>query len=127
MNKAVWFSRHNPTPEQLEEIASKGCTLGDIAPEGERLGEVSIETDADAEAIASAIMAECRAKGAVVVFGVFPTPILTISFDRMVEAVNRGDFFSGTITLYAAHNVQRTPEGGKPTFTHAGWLPVGIL
>ena len=124
---AVWFSRHNPTPAQLEEISSKGYALGEIAPEGARLGEVSIDSPEEAEAIASALLAECRAKGAVAVFGVFPTPILALSFDLLREAVGRGDFFPGTVTLFAAHNVQRSQEGGRPTFTHAGWKPVGIL
>ena len=126
---AIWFSRHVPTQEQLEEIENLGYFLAD-AP---NLGSREILCKADAEAVVEELLNEARVIGARAAFGVFPTPILAIGFAKAQWAIWNGvwsgviEWHGGELALFASHNVQRTQEGGKPTFRHAAWQQVGAI
>jgi hypothetical protein len=93
--------------------------------EGMALGAVNI--DDNAEAVAESIRALAREHGATAVFGVFPTPILALGNQVALAAILDGFLAEGALSLSASHNVSRTPEGGKPTFCHKAWHPVGWL
>ena len=123
---ALWFSRHQPSAEQLGEIATKGFTLVDVES-GVALGARSIESGDDCRAIVESLLALKAKHSAKAVFGVFPTPILGWAFRDAEQAILLGDWSRSPISLWAAWNVTRTPEGGKPTFCHKTWQTVGVL
>lgn len=120
MRKALWFSRHEPTEVQREQIAAMGMELVAVE-EGKALGAISIETDADLDRVVAGLLALATThelnvnSGAI--FGVPSTPLLGY-MQRCYEECLCVDF-------YAAWNVTRSVEGGKPTFAHKKWVLVG--
>jgi len=131
MNKAIWFSRHNPTPEQFEDAKRLGFELIAI-PSGMGLGAMSLNDNGDTKAVVSALLGLCVDSGAQALFGVFPTPILCQIHRTAQDAVQRGQNTPqgegiGDVLCFASWNVQRSLEGGKPTFQHKAWLPIGCL
>lgn len=83
--------------------------------EGMALGAQNIQTEEDRDAVLLKLRQLIEAHAATRVYGVFPTPI---------AAEFRED---GKVACFAAWNVQRSAEGGKPTFCHKAWLRVGAL
>jgi hypothetical protein len=98
-----------------------------MVEEGMVLGARSISTPEEAAAMARTLRALAKANGAKSVAGVFPTALLAEAWRNAVWAVNRGDFGPGAVGLLAAVNDSRSPEGGKPTFTHLRWEEVGVI
>ena len=125
MNNAIWFSRHNPTDEQVADLAATGIALERI-PEGIALGSTTL-TDENSEAVIRQLVTLAKASGARRVYGVFSTHIMAKAFDLAMRCVANGDCYPGLITLFAAYNAARTPEGGVATFQHGGWKAVGVL
>jgi hypothetical protein len=116
---AVWFSRHAPTTAQLADIRIIGHHLAETQA-GMMLGAQPINTFEDRSAMMVAIRELVVKTGAQAVFGVAPTPILN-AMHREVLASRR------TVPFYAAWNVQRSAEGGKPTFEHFLFEEVGAF
>ena len=130
-NKAIWFSRHQPTPEQIEDAKRLGFDLA-VIPEGMVLGAMSLNDDGDTRAVVTALLGICSKTDAKAIFGVFPTPILCQIHRTAQDAVQRGQNTPqgegiGDVPCFASWNVQRSQEGGKPTFQHKAWLPIGHL
>jgi hypothetical protein len=117
---AVWFSRHQPTVEQIDGARALGYLLVAI-PDGLALGAISIDDEVDLDLILIHIRGLVSAHSARAVFGVFPTPLL-----GELEAVDE-DTPPASVSCYAAWNVSRTVPGGKPTFTHKSWVYLGHL
>jgi len=115
---AVWFSRHRPTASQLAEINDMGFSLVAL-DEGLRLGAVNLADDATLENTLAQLETLVRDNKADAVFGVFPAPIQ----ERLVSGTAIG---VGT-PCCASWNVQRSVEGGKPTFEHKRFCAVGLL
>ena len=115
MKKAKWFSRHQPTPEQIADAARMGYEIAGVS-EGMELGARALLHQTDVWEIAGKI-----APGGtdVVLFGVFPTPLRGYWFSN--HQTERAVSAFAEITLFEAWNVQRTAEGGKPTFEHLRW------
>lgn len=111
MNKAVWFSRHSMTAEQAEEIAAAGYEIHNDAKIAEFAG-MNLASDEEVMEIIKYMML-LRDRYAVNRFyGVFP-PALRSSLLAWT-----GMFGGNTLELWEAWNVQRSPDGGKPTFEH---------
>lgn len=115
---AIWFSRHRPAASQLAEIDEMGFDLVAL-DEGLRLGAVNLADDTVLETTIAELGALTRDNKADAVFGVFPAPIQ----ERLVNEAITG---IGT-PCYASWNVQRSIEGGKPTFEHKRFCGVGLL
>jgi len=115
--KAIWFSRHAPTEDQLSEIAEMGYELG--IEVGENLGSTDIGSEGDLDKLLSALQAQARQAGAAAVFGVYPVPLQACLY--------YGAKAGGGIICYGAWNVRRTVEGERPTFKHLKWCSVGAL
>ena len=127
MKPAVWFSRHHPTVAQIKEIEALGFSLVEVET-GMSLGGMSLEGDAGVEACVAGIRELAHRHGAGAVFGVYPTPVMAIAFQKALESVERGDIVpNALLTLFAAWNVTRSIEGGKPTFCHKKWQEIGVL
>lgn len=120
--KAIWFSRHKPTAEQLREIEASPYQLVGIE-EGMALGAKVLESDEDVTAVMNGIAKQLVAFEAEAVFGVFPTPILA-QWDLGAE---QAYFMNSSVPRYpcfSSWNVQRSEEGKPPTFSHKKWLQV---
>jgi hypothetical protein len=123
MKKAIWFSRHQPTQAQIDD-AFHGVVLWDVeivaVSEGMALGSINLESDEDVTKVVTEIRALVQKHQADMVLGVFPVPVqaILVAFGEADEPVTM---------CYAAWNIQRSQEGGKPTFTHKEWMFVGAL
>lgn len=132
MKTAIWFSRHQPTADQIEDAGRLGYTLAAIEA-GKRLGAVDLRDNGDVKSVVAGVLGLVAEHKATAIFGVPSAPILAQLARTAADAVQRGTFVApdgqenGDVPFFAAWNVQRSMEGGKPTFAHAGWLHVGHL
>lgn len=126
MTPAIWFSRHTPTAEQLNEIADMGLNLVCIN-EGVALGSVNLNTAEDSRSAIAQLIELYTRENARAIFGVFPTPILAAMYDTAEMAVLRGDWRGRDVICFASWNVQRSADGGKPTFHHKQFSVIGRL
>lgn len=122
-HKTLWFSRHEPTTAQAFEIGAflvldqraTALALTDLTTENYRQVVDQLVELADEHKV-------------LYIAGVFPTLIMNESWDRvMFDISQRGGAGDGRVVLLEAHNETRSVEGGKPTFRHGGFYPVGAL
>jgi hypothetical protein len=123
---AIWFSRHDPTVEQVADVEANGNTLVAIE-DGKRLGAISIETDEDLHRVIGDLIALARTHEAYVIYGVFPVPMSEQLLRNDAASYNDDDHDYDYLTCKASWNVMRSVEGGKPTFKHKQWVYVGCL
>jgi hypothetical protein len=126
MQRAIWFSRHQPTAGQVEQAAQMGYDL-QVTPEGTTLGAMELKDEGDVKACVSGLLAHCAEQGATAIFGVFAAPILAQIARTAEDIRQRGECVAGDIPCFAAWNVMRAAEGGKPTFEHKQWVGIGRL
>lgn len=122
---AIWFSRHAPSAAQVQEIAAMGYEIAAL-DDGLRLGAVTLADDGDLNAVLSALLGLAVEHGAEACFGVFAAPVQECLHRTANDAVQAGEW-PKTLTCYAAWNVQRSADGGKPTFAHLRFCCVGAL
>ena len=122
---AIWFSRHEPTEAQVSEIECMGFDLVGVEA-GKVIGGIAITTG-NLPVIVNQIKGIAFEHKAFGIFGVFPTPILKEINKTAENAVVNGRWQDTDILCYSAHNIQRTVEGGKPTFVHQSWDRIGRL
>jgi len=132
MKTAIWFSRHQPTGDQIADASAMGFEIVAIDP-GKVLGSVDIRDNGDVKAVVSGVLAQVSEHQAAAVFGVPSAPILAQLARTAADAVQRGALApvdgqeNGDVPFFAAWNVSRSVEGGKPTFAHQAWVLVGHL
>jgi hypothetical protein len=124
MKTAIWFSRHTPTASQIDSAAQLGYALT-VTETGIRLGTMELADNGDVMAVVSALLGHCADEKAHAIFGVFAAPIQAQLARTAQDAVQAGEWDG--LPCYAAWNVMRSQEGGKPTFEHRAWLAVGRL
>lgn len=117
MKNALWFSRHNPTTEQLADAKRLGWSIVFIE-QGKALGSIEISGREDVSRIVGELREAAKLIGATAIFGVWP-----VDFQHFF-CRNR-DFRA--MECWAAGNLRRSVEGQAPTFVHREWLPVGFL
>jgi hypothetical protein len=105
--KAMWFSRHQPSREQIEDAARRGYEITEI-DDGMAAGAVALNDE-------PAVWRACEKIEGRVVFGVFPAPMRAQWLDAPATA---------PVEAWEAWNESRTPEVGKPTFVHRAWVRV---
>lgn len=110
MNKCIWFSRHEITAEQAAEIAAAGYEIVEDAFIA-KLAKVNMTSDEEVMETIRYMML-LRNSGVQRFYGVF-APAL-----RSALLAWTGMFGGNAIELWEAWNVQRTPDGGKPSFEH---------
>lgn len=123
--RALWFSRHAPTAAQVAGIAAMGYEIAAL-DDGIRLGAMNLADDGDLKAVLSALLGLAAQHEAEVCFGVFAAPVQECLHRTANDAVQAGDWGSA-LTCYAAWNVMRSADGGKPTFEHRRFCCVGAL
>lgn len=123
--KAVWFSRHAPSAAQLAEVAAMGYEIA-AQDEGMRLGAMNLADNGDLNAVLSAVLGLASEHGADACFGVFAAPVQECLHRTANDAVIACEW-PKALTCYAAWNVQRSQDGGKPTFAHLRFCCVGAL
>jgi hypothetical protein len=109
----------------LAEVAAMGYAIA-AQDDGLRLGAMNLADDGDLNAVLSAVLALAAEHDAEAVFGVFAAPVQECLHRTANDAVQAGEW--GTpLACYAAWNVQRSQDGGKPTFEHRRFCCVGAL
>lgn len=132
MKTAIWFSRHQPTGDQIADASAMGFEIVAIEA-GRVLGAVDIRDNGDVTAVVSGVLAQVAEHKAAAIFGVPSAPILAQLARTAADAVQRGALApvdgqeNGDVPVFAAWNVSRSVEGGKPTFAHRSWALVGHL
>jgi len=132
MKTSIWFSRHQPTADQIADASAMGFEIVAIEP-GKALGAVDIRNNGDVKAVVSGVLAQVAEHKAAAIFGVPSAPILAQFARTAADAVQRGVLApvdgqeNGDVPFFAAWNVSRSVEGGKPTFAHQSWCLVGHL
>jgi hypothetical protein len=98
----------------------------EVTAEMTALASKSLETDVDVDEVVR-VLADSHAA----IFGVFAAPVqasLATSTAADVEATTAYGAGHGLFQpCFSAWNITRTPEGGKPTFTHHKWVNVGMV
>jgi hypothetical protein len=125
MKKAIWFSRHAPSAAQVAEVAAMGFEIA-AQDDGFRLGAMNLADDGDLNAVLSALLGLAAEHGAEACFGVFAAPVQECLHRTANDAVQAGEW-GKPLTCYAAWNVHRSTDGGKPTFAHRRFCCVGAL
>lgn len=126
MKKWVWFSRHTPTTEQLDELRANGIELVEVNV-GIALGAVDLTTDEGVWFLVAALKALVAKHNASAIVGVLPVPVLGAMWHVAQDAIMRGDTKGGDTPCYSAWNITRSDEGGRPQFTHKRFVFVGVL
>lgn len=121
---AIWFSRHQPTTEQLAEIAGMGWQIHDLES-GLKLGAMNLQDDGDVNAVGSALLAMVSECDAVAIIGVWTAPMQEALSRTAQDSVQLGGWRG--VPCYAAWNISRPVEGGKPVFEHRRFCCVGRL
>lgn len=124
-HKAIWFSRHQPSREQMAAIAKDNCEIVDLE-HGLRLGAVDLVTDGDVFAIMDEIRAMVAQTGAELIVGVFPAPIQHRLLINTLAITGNEERFKA-VPCFSSWNVSRPVEGQKPTFEHKMFCLVGRL
>ena len=75
MKTAIWFSRHQPTADQIADASAMGFEIVAIEP-GNALGAVDIRDNGDIKAVVSGVLAKVAEHQASAIFGVPSAPIL---------------------------------------------------
>ena len=124
MKNVIWFSRHQPSAEQLAEIASMGWQIAAIE-DGLRLGAMNMQDGGDVLAFGCALMALAAVHDAVAIIGVWTAPMMEALARTAQDSVQLGEWRG--VPCYAAWNISRPVEGGKPVFDHRRFCCVGRL
>jgi hypothetical protein len=94
--------------------------------EGMALGARNINDRTEWCAVTHELRALAKSQCAPEVYGVFAAPIqASIATRTAAERPHSGP--EDVVMCYAAWNVARSVEGGKPSFTHKEFLWVGVL
>lgn len=123
MQKAIWISRHDLAPEQIEDAARMGYDLSH-PEEGRWIGNLSLDNNDDVRAFMSALESLVRDTQADAVFGVFAAPVQMGLTEFAKHAALET---TSTLPCFAAWSVMRSVEGGRPTFQHKAFVLVGEL
>ena len=115
MKKALWFSRHQPTAEQIVDAKEMGYTLK-VSETATKLASASLETDDQVAEVIEFFRTGSDGALCSAVFGVFAAPVQSAIRD-VPDCFGDG--------FWAAWNVQRSADGGKPTFAHKKFVRVG--
>lgn len=110
MNKCIWFSRHALTEAQAEEIAAAGYEIIEDSF-ASAMARKNLASDEEVTEVIK-YMQLLKNSGVQRFYGVFPAVL------RSALLAWTGMFSGNTIELWEAWNIQRTPDGGKPTFEH---------
>jgi hypothetical protein len=127
MKRAIWFSRHQPSREQIEDAASIGYDII-LTEEGAALGAMELKDEGDVRACVYGLFVCCAEQWATAIFGVFPVPILALIARTSDDIRRRGEGDNESdIPCFAAWSVMRSVEGGGLSCQHRQWLDIGRL
>lgn len=130
MRRALWFSRHNPTNEQLNDAQLKGYEII-VNSMGLALGKMDLKCNNDIITCIEGLVEEAIKNDCTSFFGVFPTPILMQIARTSDDILFYGPSLSSgkywDYPCFAAWNIMRSNEGEKPTFDHKEWIRIGHL
>ena len=121
--KAIWFSRHNPTEEQIANASNMGYEFVAIK-KGKILASIDIESIELIEATMKSVMKLTKKHKAYAVFGEFPA--IVQSYIAFVSSTRKRNPWPTEDILYCTSwNVQKSVGCGNLTFVHKRWCQVG--
>ena len=126
MKKGIWFSRHQPTGDQMEGANKMGFEIVAITP-GKVLGAMNLSNDDEVKVVVDGLVVQVKEHWAAAIFGVPSTPILEHLACTAFAMVSSECLLVQNVPFYAAWNVSRSVEGGPSTFKHKKWSLVGHL
>lgn len=122
--KALIFTRHQLTETQLTEIRAQwpddSVELIDLSVIAGTALVNATDVNFVGEVILSVVRAASKGGQVVPLYGVIPAPLR--AWLMKWDEDDPDNFWSFTLQIYEAWNIQRTPEGGKPTFEHKQWV-----
>lgn len=121
----IKFTRHALTPAQLTEIGEVHLDLTELA--SRNIGSRD-EAKALWAEIVSAIKAIAKHDDDIHLYGVFPAPVRNQFVQHTFPLGEDGKIRANTaiyIILNESFNINRAPEGSKPSFEHLCWLVTG--
>lgn len=127
MKKAIWFSRHSPTTEQLADALRLGYEIT-VSEYFTELAGRNLTNDEEVIAVVDELIMHCQSNwpnGSTAVFGVFAAPVQSAIYETSIRFHADGNGLGAQV--FASWNINRTPEGGKPTFVHYKWVQVGVM
>ena len=124
LQNVIWFSRHQPTTAQIDEAARRGWEIVAL-DDGLRLGAMNLLDDGDVHAVGTALLALAEDHDAVAIIGVWTAPMQEALARTAEDSVQNGEWYG--VPCYAAWNISRPVEGGKPVFEHRRFCCVGRL
>lgn len=129
--KALWFSRHTPTAEQIAELRGMDYNLV-ITANASHIASINLNDDADVKACLTALFAELASTGAEAIIGVFATPISKQIFRTMNDIIHRGGTTTphgglGDYPCLASWSTARAEDGERPLFAHKSFERIGYL
>ena len=124
LQNVIWFSRHRPTTAQIDEAARRGWEIVAL-DDGLRLGAMNLLDDGDVHAVGTALLALAEDHDAVAIIGVWTAPMQEALARTAQDSVQLGEWRG--LPCYAAWNISRPVEGGKPVFEHRRFCCVGRL
>lgn len=89
MRTAIWYSRHDPTPEQLTDARGFGYEIVAI-DDGKLLGAKNLQDNGDVKAVVLALFDLIDKHKSGAIFGVPPVPILGQMQRTAADAIERG-------------------------------------
>ncbi|OAM91765.1 hypothetical protein OH491_24920 [Termitidicoccus mucosus] len=124
LKKALWFSRHEPTPGQLASARDRGFEIINI-PEGKLRGAAPLNSVPEGMSMLCDLLDTAQNLGASACFGVFPTAFLAAHFKKNTNkavAVPLSGLpdTSRPLRLFASITTP-VQEGGSPSLTHVSW------
>jgi len=125
MNKAIWYSRREPTKAEKVDAEMMGFEIAGI-PVGTETAKISLETGEDVMNVVCKIRQIAKANDAKTIFGVFPPPIMGEAY-KTAAGMNGTPQINEPLALYQSWFVKINETEGKKWFRHKEYVFVGWL
>ena len=121
--KALWYSRYEPTPEQLEDMKATNRQLIQL-DELKEAAMMTLQNDSHVEAIVCRLKKLIKEYNIQEVYGFFPIPFvpyLTLSHESLLKMHNNE---IEPVPCFSAWYIKNEQDS---TFFHYQWVAVGYL
>ncbi|MEK8017995.1 MAG: hypothetical protein VSS75_014065 [Candidatus Parabeggiatoa sp.] len=122
----IWFSRHEPTQSQIEELQARGLEIAALE-DGKKVGELIIANNTDLKIVCDTLFTLCNIHQAKHVVGVFPAPLIEMIARSSRDAITLGIVPDDAVHCLQSWNVRRDSVQGRSSFEHMRFCSAGFL